>query len=75
MSETHRVKIQNSNVLNALIEHAEGPMRTRCVVLIVPHAYERPGSEMISISCSPEGVSVLHIPFSCWLAASLNQLV
>lgn len=24
MSEEHRVKIQNSNVLNALIEHAEG---------------------------------------------------
>lgn len=24
MSEEHRVKIQNSNILNALIEHAEG---------------------------------------------------
>ena len=24
MSQEHRVKIQNSNVLNALIEHAEG---------------------------------------------------
>lgn len=24
MPETHRVKIQNSNILNALIEHAEG---------------------------------------------------
>ena len=24
MSDEHRVKIQNSNVLNALIEHAEG---------------------------------------------------
>ena len=24
MSDAHRVKIQNSNVLNALIEHAEG---------------------------------------------------
>jgi hypothetical protein len=24
MPESHRVKIQNSNILNALIEHAEG---------------------------------------------------
>jgi len=24
MSEAHRVKIQNSNILNALIEHVEG---------------------------------------------------
>jgi hypothetical protein len=24
MSDAHRVKIQNSNILNALIEHAEG---------------------------------------------------
>jgi hypothetical protein len=24
MTEAHRVKIQNSNILNALIEHAEG---------------------------------------------------
>ena len=24
MSDEHRVKIQNSNILNALIEHAEG---------------------------------------------------
>lgn len=24
MSEAHRVKIQNSNILNALIEHTEG---------------------------------------------------
>lgn len=24
MSDSHRVKIQNSNILNALVEHAEG---------------------------------------------------
>ena len=27
MSEAHRVKIQNSNVLNALVEHVEGRLQ------------------------------------------------
>jgi hypothetical protein len=63
MSNEHRVKIQNSNILNALIEHAEGrremnPSQVTAGLGLLKKAM--PDLQAITVAGDPDGAAIQH---------------